>query len=334
MKWIVEVFGRPGAAAAAALATLLGLMPVAGAQQAVMAVDENVRSEPNGTVIAELQAGTAVTVLQREGGWSRVTFGGVVWIPSLQARDAGAFDLIVIADEGENLREEPSGRILGRLSSGALLEEVSRVPGWVRVQRTAWVWSESIRIDEDAPDDPGDDPSVWIRVPDGDAGVLLAAPDGDTLARALPGAEVRVIQRDGPWVRVRVEGWLWRPDDGGGDTIGAGAVLRDVAPGDLVAEPARFRGRVVELELQFISLERAEAVRADFREGEPFLLTRSTEPDRTFVYVALSADALERASGLAPLDRLVIVGRVRTGAAALTGNPVLDLLEMRVQRRP
>lgn len=337
MKAIAEAFGRHRGAGAVTMIPVLGLLLAAassaGAQEAVVSVDENVRSEPNGTVIAELRAGTPVAVLERDGGWSRVTFGGVVWIPSLQARDGGTYDLIVISDEGENLRVEPSGRIVGRLNSGTLLEEVDRVPGWVRVQRTAWIWSESLEVSEGAPAETTAEASVWIRVPEGDAGALLAAPDGDTLARALPGAEVRVVQRDGPWVRVRIEGWLWQPDDGGTDPAEPEAILRGVSPGDIAEEPERFRGRVVEMELQFISLERAEAVRADFREGEPFLLTRSIEPDRAFAYVAVPPEELDRVSGLAPLDRIVIVGRVRTGAAALTGNPVLDLLEMQIRGR-
>jgi hypothetical protein len=84
---------------------------------------------------------------------------------------------------------------------------------------------------------------------------------------------------------------------------------------------------VVSWELQFVSLERAERVRTDFYEGEPFLLARSV-PDNTFVYVAVPPDRLSEVQGLVPLERLRIVGRIRTGSAALTGNPILDLLDL------
>lgn len=323
-------------------------------ETAVLRVDENIRFEPQGLIVARLQAGTRVQVEGREGGWSRVTFEGFVWEPSLQRRDGGSFDLILSAEEGENLRLEPGGRILGRLNRGTLLNEVSRSPGWIRVRRTAWIWSASLDGAAPAatPPAPAPVPSAppapgtpapaaaapgrpaadWVRSgPRGSA--LLAAPDGDTLATARGGSELQVIGREGNWARVRLEGWVWLP--GTGTTSGAGAgedtdvVLRDVSVAAIAAEPARYRGRLVSLVVQFISLERAEAVRTDFLEGEPFLLARSTDTARSFVYLAVPEESLAEARRLQPLERLEVVGRVRAGAAALTGNPVLDLIEFR-----
>jgi hypothetical protein len=98
----------------------------------------------------------------------------------------------------------------------------------------------------------------------------------------------------------------------------------------VVGDPLAWRGRVVTWTLQFISLERAEAVRTDFYEGEPFLLARTLDDAvAPFVYVALPPDRVAEGEGLTPLERITVVGRVRVGASALTGSPIVDLMELR-----
>jgi hypothetical protein len=108
---------------------------------------------------------------------------------------------------------------------------------------------------------------------------------------------------------------------------GEPAILTEVRAADLSREYDRFRGRIVEIRLQYISLERAEQVRTDFREGEPFLLTRSLVEDRSFVYVAVSSEHSEAVGSLTPLESIRVLARVRAGAAAFTGSPILDLIE-------
>jgi hypothetical protein len=128
---------------------------------------------------------------------------------------------------------------------------------------------------------------------------------------------------------VLVEGWVWMPVlDLGGETIGDPTIVRGVEIRELSANFDRYRGRLVEVDLQFISLERAEQVRSDFYEGEPFLLTRALDQDRTFVYVAVPAGRLAEVQSLAPLERIRIVGRARSGAATFTGSPILDLMDL------
>jgi hypothetical protein len=103
--------------------------------------------------------------------------------------------------------------------------------------------------------------------------------------------------------------------------------MTEATPAEVAGDPERFRGRVVAWNLQYISVERAERIRTDFYEGEPFLLARSV-PSHTFVYVAIPPERLPDAEGLIPLEMIRVVGRIRTGAAALTGNPILDLLDL------
>ncbi|CAN5758876.1 hypothetical protein BH23GEM11_BH23GEM11_19890 [soil metagenome] len=336
-------------------------------QGAVLRVEENVRFEPQGLIVGQLQAGTPIRVESTEGPWSRITFEGLVWENSLQLREGGSFDLIVSAAEGENLRAEPAGRIVGRLNSGTLLNEVSRESGWIRVRRTAWMWSASITAGEGAgaaadqapaaPTPPRTEPAPspaptaptaptapatapaagdagdWVRA--GDRGsVLLSAPDGDTMVVARQGAELRVTGREGNWARVRIDGWVWLPSTESAAGTGGrpDVILRDVTPAMIAREPERYRGRLVSVALQHISLEEAESVRTDFRVGEAFILARSVDGDRMFVYVAFSDEQRQEVQRLQPLERIEVVGRVRTGAAALTGNPVLDLVEFRRMR--
>jgi hypothetical protein len=337
---------------------LAGMPGQLQAQDAVVRVEENVRFEPQGVIIARLQAGTPVRVESRDGPWSRITFEGMVWENSLQLRDGGSFDLIVSAAEGENLRTEPAGAIVGRLFNGTLLNEVSRGGGWIRVRRTAWMWSASLQetgggtpapaapsparqtppaaaTPAPAAAPPGPTPpaaapaSDWVRAgPRGSA--VLSAPDGDTLGLARSGAELRVMGREGNWARVRMEGWVWLPSaEATGGEPRSDVILRDVTPAGIAREPERYRGRLVAITVQHISVERAESIRTDFLEGEAFLLTRSVESDRTFVYLAIPDELLAEVRRLQPLERLEVVGRVRAGAAALTGNPVLDLVEFR-----
>ena len=98
----------------------------------------------------------------------------------------------------------------------------------------------------------------------------------------------------------------------------------------VVANPTAYDGRIVTWTLQFVSLEAAEAIRTDFYEGEPFLLTRPTDGRNTrFVYVAVPPESLGQAGGLTPLEEITVVGRLRTGSSSLTGSPVLDLVELR-----
>ena len=325
-------------------AALLGYPPAASPQSVRVRDEENFRREPNGVVLARLGTGTPLRLIRREGNWTHVELLGWVWLRSLQDSDDTAFDLVVSNAGGENLRVAPAGRILARLEEGALLDELERDASWARVGRQGWVWSaslENVTAGSDPgpmiqPEAPGFDMGPVSRRPDGFASVgavgppILTAPDGDTLAVAAPRSDVEVVGRQGNWVRVRLEGWMWMP------AAEATTVVDDtptaLEPADLVADPSRHNGRVVSWTLQFISLERAEAVRTDFFEGEPFLLARFGGAEGPFVYVAVAPGRLSEVEGLVPLERISVTARVRTGASALTDTPIVDLLSIERSR--
>ena len=302
---------------------------------ATLRVEENLRAEPQGVIIGRLLAGRDFSIVAVRDRWVQVDVEGWMWTPSLQRTDRGGFDLTVTEAPTENLRAEPQGEILARLAEGALLEELDEVTGWKRVRRRAWVWGESVEVDQAGSPAPeaasrgGEAPvlaeRVWRSGPEG--APLLSGPDGDTLARTHPRAELQVLAREGNWVRVRLDGWAWAPVGEFPDSAEASTVA-DLTPEAVMRDPEAHRGRVVSWTLQFVSLERAEKIRTDFYEGEPFLLARTPTSGSSFVYVAVPPDRLGEVEGLVPLERVNIVGRIRTGAAALTGNPILDLIEL------
>lgn len=318
---------------------LLSLPPclateVLGQETATFRVEENIRSEPQGVVLGRVLEGVALPVLSREDQWVEIELGGWIWTASLQVTDRLGFDRVVSVSPRENLRREPSGEVLARLVEGTLLDRVEEVVGWTGIRRAVWVWAESVELSPGMVSSPLPTPSPGAAAPReerwwrrGDRPVaILSGPDGDTLASAGPETELRVLAREGNWIRVRLEGWSWAPEGEGAESAEAGAVL-DLTPGEVAANPQGARGRTVTWELQFVSLERAETIRTDFYEGEPFLLTRTGSGARVFVYVAVPPERVDEVEGLVPLERIRVVGRIRTGAAALTGNPILDLLD-------
>lgn len=298
--------------------------------------EENFRRVPNGELLARLSPGTELQILAGRDGWLEVVVTGWIWERSLQVDEREGLDLVVSELEGENLRGAPSGEILGRVDEGTLLEELERQPGWIRVRRQGWIWEASVAFPDERPapavELPPDVPAAPASVrPGGFASTgptgasILTAPDGDTLAITAPGTELETMAREGSWVRVRVEGWAWMPET---DTATSREGSELLTPDDLIEDPAGHRGRVVAWALQFISLEEAERVRTDFFEGEPFLLCRYGGTEGPFVYVAVPPERLAEVEGLVPLELLTITGRVRTGASALTGTPILDLLAL------
>lgn len=329
---------------------VLGPPGLAAQDVATLSVEENFRREPNGLLLARLSTGARVRVVDRDGPWSQVAVTGWVWMASLEASEDPAFDLGVSVDGGENLRLQPSGTIVGRLEEGTLLSEISRQPSWAEVSRVGWIWSASLQMAEGSEPTPAPSsaaaaaasanagpssrrPGGFVTV--GPAGApLLTAPDGDTLAVAEGASQLQVIAREGNWSRVRIEGWMWMPS-GGDETTAAADEEEPLAPSDLALGNEDLAGRVVNWTLQFISLERAEAVRTDFFEGEPFLLTRFGGGDGAFVYVAVPPDRLSEVEGLVPLERVEVTGRIRTPSSVLTGAPILDLLSLeRAPRTP
>lgn len=362
LKRSVRPLGRPLAPALAALAIAAGAGTAAAQTATVRVARENFRAAPSGVILAEVMADTELPLGERQDRWRQATLEGWVWGASVREEAQDGHDLVISAADGENLRSVPNGPILARLREGMRLDRVETRGRWVLVRRSGWVWEPSLEVLESEATPPPVPPgtpratSGGARVtdagrggmpsagaPEGESGrreftisgrngsTLLENPTGDTLARIVPGASVQVLAREGAWARVRVEGWTSAASLAGSDTAAA-AVLRDVSTARLAENPEAYRGRILEWGIQFIAFQEAERFRTDFIEGEPFILARGPGEEAGFVYVAVPPDRVEEVRRLLPLQRLRILGRVRSARSPLTGAPVIDLLEIRSVR--
>lgn len=319
---------------------------------------EELRAAPDGAILATVQEGTPLALGRRQGTWQEVTLEGWIWHESVRAERNGPHDLVVSARPTENLRAAPNGKLLALVRTGMRLEQVERAGNWVRVRRTGWVRATAVRAaaaevasqpaeappeQAAAPDPPTADtppPTADAPPPATDApppatgtahvgpggAILLVRPGADTLARIRPGAAVALGPREGEWVRVRIDGWVPAASIG---TAAAGDVLTDVTAAALAEDPGAFNGKVVEWDLQFIALQRAEPIRSDFRTGEHFMLTRGPAGEGGFVYVAVPAELVPEVERLEPLRRIRVRARVRNAHSPLTEAPILELLELR-----
>lgn len=332
-------------ATASVLALLCVPVPLAAQSSQIVPAEENLRQEPEGAVpgkrLATVFQGTPVEIVGRRGQWREVTLEGWVWSQSVRSSTRNGFNLVVANQGGENLRDRPNGKILARLLQGFLLERVGQQGGWTRVRRTAWIWGPSLGSSpaaasfEDTPpitraaeavDPPPDDRPGGLsdRLAVGSSGAyLMVSPDGDTLGTLQPGTDLQVLAREGNWARVRLDAWVWTPAF---LTEEVDIGQADLSASDLRANPETYAGRTVQWEVQYVSLEQADAVRTDFYEGEYFILARAPDPSDGFVYLALPPELIPAVEKVRPLQTLRVLARVRTGSSAQMGNPILDVL--------
>ncbi len=304
-----------------------------------VARQENFRRAPDpaGRLLASLNQGTEVNLNDTRGPWMEVTIEGWVWQRSLRNTARDGFDLEIIPPTGENLRDAPSGSVIGRLRQGFLAEEVGRDNGWVRIRRTGWMFGQSLNqvgVPRSVPSASGpsrtpsaDQVGLDYALTDRDATVFREAA-GDTAGTMRGGLPVRIVSRAGDWVKIRTEGWV-REEDLRSSEQG---VLVGVSGAEVRATPGAFDGQTVQWRLQFLSVKQGTGLRALIPEGTAYMLARGPLPEASFVYVLLTPDQaveLERVSGI---TELTVLGRV-LGVSRFLANPVLQLIEMQVRSR-
>ena len=297
---------------------------------------EELRSAPGGNRIGLVLRGAALPAGPDRAGWREVTVEG--WIPARAVRAEAGPRYNLTATGQATVYAEPGGLPLARTLNGTRLRQLAREGAWVRVQRQGWVRSAATTPATRPPAAAafvparGAPPAQPVReakaaparqtppVAPGGTLVLHTAPSGDTLAVLPPTAAVEVVERDGEWTRVRVEGWTRAPVRG----APGGLDLRT-----LRESPDAHRGREVRWTARFIALRRAEEIRTDFTPGEPYVLARDPNGEAGFVYIAVTPQQALAVKRLLPLQKFAFVARVRTGASSLMGHPVLELVELR-----
>lgn len=282
---------------------------------------ENLRSGPGGARIGHLVEGARLKRVGENGRWLHVRRSGWIWNASIE--DA-AGEAPAPASSRDSSR---SSAPVDAASTAPARDSTRRAAprDSLRAMGGADSTTEGARRDSALAHAAGR-PARYGYAPF--AGTVLSdTPGGDTTAIVPPLAPLQLLERDGDWVRVRIEGWVrtsdvaFAPDSGG--------VLGDSDVAALKVQGATLRGRPVRWSLSFLSLQQAESVRTDFRPGEPFILARGPGDLDRLVYVAVPDSLLARVRALAPLQRFTAFGRIRTSRSRQTGAPVIDLLELR-----
>jgi len=116
--------------------------------------DENLRSVPNGRLVARLVKGALLDRVEQRGGWIHVHRSGWVAANALVAAAAGAAAASPPADAATDTGVDASRAVLRRqvrlyrapdapatgvLEAGAPIRITARAGGWVRVEAAGWV---------------------------------------------------------------------------------------------------------------------------------------------------------------------------------------------------
>lgn len=271
------------------------------------AAGENLRVTPNGDMLARLESGTLLVQVRREGRWVLVrrvgwvrgaALAGVVDRPATVAASTGSAAARPAADK---LAKDTAVAAPGKTGAPDNTPVAGAAVPPVTIGALGWTGQAGAR--------------------------LLSAPGGDTLASIRPLAALEVIDQQGEWTRVQVEGWVRTRTLAA--AVDSGTVLTEIAPEVLLSNPEGFRGLTIEWQVQFIAFDRAERIRTDFTEGQLFILARPPGDQPGFVYLIVPDEHLARVQALTPLQRITVLARVRTGRSPQMGAPILDLLEIR-----
>ena len=316
----------------AVAALLLGVHPApALAQQAatVQRDNEAFLAEPGGAPLGRVAQGAQFPSGGARSGFTALTLDGWVWGESLGADVRDGHTLRVTKAGQENLRTVPNGTVVGRLVSGALLDEVERRGGWVHVRRSGWVATAGLRVAgpsapaaaETTATDQDLDPHLAVARTRIELHRAPGAPPSGSLEADMP---VRITARAGEWVRVETQAWVRERDL----RPAGNAALNNVTAAELRTNPERFQGRLIRWTIQFIALQTADDLRPDFTAGERYILARGPAPEYAFVYVVVPPEKAAEVARIAPLASVTIIARVRSGRSAYLANPILELVDI------
>ncbi|MES3033343.1 MAG: hypothetical protein V4813_05035 [Gemmatimonadota bacterium] len=150
---------------------------------------------------------------------------------------------------------------------------------------------------------------------------VRSAPDGPMMGTVVAPGTVIPLARERGWVRVRLEGWVRESD-----LLPVDSALRTaLSAADLRADPEGSKGKLVRWKVEILALQRADALRRDLADGEPYLLARGPVGENAMLYLAVPPSLLGEARAITPLTVIQITARVRNGRSAPTNVPILDV---------
>jgi hypothetical protein len=150
---------------------------------------------------------------------------------------------------------------------------------------------------------------------------LLSFPGGRALGEIAAGATVQTLAHDHGFAKVRIEGWVPEKELSPADSSAAS----QLTAADLRSDPEGTRGKMVQWEVEVLSLQIADPLRRELARDEPYLLAKGPGAENALLYLAVPPSLLTQAKALAPLTRVLITARVRAGHSEPVGTPILDL---------
>jgi hypothetical protein len=257
---------------------------------------ENLRAEPNGTVIAHVRYGALLERVEERGTWVHVRRRA--WVPR------SALDVPKVA-----ARPPASSRPTARAATPPAYRPMEEQKPDTTAAKPAAV--------------PAAGPvGATDRVAVARASALFATPNGSQVGTLQPGAAARGLARAGEWTRVSTEAWVRDADL----KAASGEALQGVSAAEVRANPERYVGQVMDWQLQLVSVQTADELRPEMPPGQTYLLTRGPLPEPGFVYVMIPRDQSQRFRALGPLSELTLRLRIRAARSKYLATPVAELV--------
>ena len=346
-----------------AVAAMAAPLAVARAQTALATAVDG-RSAPDGVVVISLMAGAKVAVVSTKGANAFVTVDGWVDASRLAGK-IDTFPASVDAKAPLRIRATPSttGTILAELHSRVGVRTLGKSGTWTHVTRSVWIPAAALAkappptkkaataparnspqptpkpvpkpagpaathsepapavAPQGAAPSPAEEPGVPGAMSASAATKVMAAPGGAEIGELAAGAIVQPLAHDHGWSKVRIEGWVQDKALSPADTS-QGSQL---TAADLRADPDGTHGKMVQWDVQVLSLQTADPLRPEFARDEPYLLAKGPGAEDALLYLAVPPSLLAQAKALPPLTRVLITARVRSGRSEPVGIPILDL---------
>ena len=254
---------------------------------------ENLRAEPNGSIVAHVRYGPLLERVEERGKWVHVRRRG--WVPRS-------------ALEAPKVAARPKPRAAAQPPAYRPMEE--QKPDTTRARPAGTPAATAAPV------------GATDRVEMARASTMFSTPDGSKLGTLEPGAPARVLARAGEWTRVATEAWVRDADL----KAAAGEALQGVSAAEVRANPERYVGQVLDWQLQLVSIQTADELRPEMPPGQTYLLTRGPLPEPGFVYVMIPRDQSQRFRALGPLAELTLRLRIRAARSKYLATPVAELV--------
>jgi uncharacterized protein YgiM (DUF1202 family) len=275
----------------------------------------DLRDAPGGAIIAKLQQGARVAVLERKDRWTHVrSVGGKSqgWVNSdsleggvpLAATATAAAPKNAVAPAQAaaearvrparaNLRDAPNGKVIAKLLRGTKLAIAREDGEWLEVSgggKKGWISIKVVDRVAAATPGPAAPPAAASAASAGSGTVgwdtvnLRDAPDGKKIGEIAKGTKLTIIRQEGGFLNISAEG-----DKSG--WVAAGAVIRDTAarpapasapapaPASAVAASPGQTAKVAWEKVNLRATARTGKVLATLRQGTSLVLLPNGTPE-------------------------------------------------------